>query len=138
MNIKKRMKNNNILLKLASLMFGFAFWYLCMHHTTGYQQLLVPLSFHDIPNNVVIDAPETVAITVRGNRAVFHTLDREVLVFHINASNLNKGENTIRLSDQPLFLPEQLRLLNCSPSTILVYVHDKKEVPSSSSKGPTT
>jgi len=125
MNAKNHMRNSNLTLKLLSLFFGFTFWYLFMHQHTESEQIKVPLSFHDIPDGIIIDAPETVDITVYGKWADFHYLDYENLAIHIDASKLKKGPNRVSLSKEYLFLPEQLTLLKSSPSTILIVVHEK-------------
>jgi len=119
-------KSKNFLLKLVSLLFGFAFWYLFTHEQQSYQQIAVPISFHDIPSDFLIKAPETIEITIRGKRIDLHNLNAESLAFHINAGSLKKGKNSLSLSTDHLFLPDHVSLLNYSPSTILVYVHDKQ------------
>lgn len=96
-----------------------------MYQHTQYQQFRIPLSFHDIPEDLTINAPESVDITLHGKRVDFHYLDHDSLAVHIDASKLKKGENCIKLSEQQFFLPEPLKLLNISPSTILIFIQEK-------------
>jgi hypothetical protein len=119
-------RTNLLLLKLISLLFGFAFWYLFIHQQIGYEQRVIPLCFHDLPPDLLIKAPEIIQITVRGKRTDLYSLENNNLAFHIDARKLKKGNNTITLQDHQLYLPEHLTLLSCSPSTILVCVYDKK------------
>jgi len=121
----KLSRGKRLLLKLISILFGFAFWYLFMHHQIGYQQIDAQLCFHDIPEEMSIKAPATVEIMARGNHRALHEIDHDVLSFHIDASKLAEGENEIALKDHQLFLPEHTQLLSCNPSTILVYVQKK-------------
>lgn len=135
MNKQNPKKSRNLLLKLISLIFGVACWYIVMHEQDNYQQMNVPISFHDIPSNVIIKAPEMVEITVRGKRIDLHNLDTEALAFHIDARLLKKGNNNLSLSPDQLFLPDHVSLLNCSPSTILVYMHDEQNQEEKKSQG---
>ena len=127
MKQKNRMHiNSTIPIKLVSLLFGFAFWYLFMQQQTQYRQIAVPLCFHDMPASITIEAPEIAEITVSGKRSDFTSLDTDTLAFHIDASRLKKGDNNIPLTAYQFFLPDQIRLLSSTPSSILVYVHDKQ------------
>lgn len=128
MNLKKNLlTGSSIPLKLLSLFFGFSFWYLFMQKNHDYQQLIVPISFYNIPSDVIISAPEMATITVNGKRIDIYTLDTNALAFHINARLLKKGKNSISLLADQLFLPDHVSLLSCSPSTILVYVDERSE-----------
>ena len=132
MKQKNRMSTNStITIKVISLLFGFAFWYLFMQQQTQYRQISVPLCFYDIPAYITLEAPELAEITVSGKRSDFTLLDSDTLAFHIDASILKKGNNTISLNAYQLSLPDQIKLLNCAPSSILVYVRDKQKQPHS-------
>ncbi|TET06515.1 hypothetical protein E3J79_01575 [Candidatus Dependentiae bacterium] len=128
MNPKKNLlTGSSIPLKLLSLFFGFSFWYIFIQEYHDYQQVMVPISFYNISSDVIISAPEMATITVHGKRIDIHTLDTSTLAFHFNAQLLKKGKNSIPLLADQLFLPDHVSLLNCSPSTILVYVDKTSE-----------
>ena len=118
---------NGIILKVVSLIFGCAFWYMFMQHQVGFHQFSVPVCFHDVPEDISIEAPELIDIIIRGKQSELKKLKKTPLAFHVDAHQLKKGKNNIHLSKKYLFLPEQFRLLNHSPSTILVYVNKKHE-----------
>jgi len=120
---------NGILLKVVSLVFGCAFWFMFMQQQVGFHQFSVPVCFHDVAKDISIEAPELIDIIVRGKQAELKKLKKAHLAFHVDASQLQIGKNDIHLSKKYLFLPEQFRLLNYSPSTILVYVSEKHEQP---------
>jgi hypothetical protein len=128
MNLKKNLlTGSNLPLKLLSLFFGFSFWYLFMQKYDDHQQLTVPISFYNIPSDVIISSPEMATITVHGKRIDIRTIDMSELAFHINAQLLKKGKNSISLLADQLFLPDHVSLLSSSPSTILVYVDERSE-----------
>jgi len=127
MKRKNKQNNKHILLRLISLIFGFMCWYVFMHQQDVDRQVRIPISFHNIPQNMAIIAPEIAAITVRGKRIDIHALDPNTNSFHIDATSLKKGNNQLLLSADKIFLPNQVSLLNSSPSTILVYMHEKQK-----------
>jgi hypothetical protein len=125
MNLKKNpLKGSNLPLKLLSLFLGFSFWYFFIQKYDEHQQLTIPISFYNIPHDVVISSLEMATITVQGKRTDINTINTTT-AFHINAQLLKKGKNRISLLADQLFLPDHVSLLSCSPSTILVYVNER-------------
>ena len=120
----KPITTKNLLLKIASLFFGFCFWYLFMQQHV--HTVIAPICFHDLPEDVIIDAPENVEIVLRSKNLTFHEHDHENIAVHIDGQSLNKGNNSIALTEQHLFLAEHVSLLSSTPSTILVYIHEKQ------------
>jgi len=118
----KPITTKNLLLKGASLFFGFCFWYIYIHqhiHT-----VIAPISFDDLTEEMSVDAPEHVEIVIRSKDVIFSEHDKENLAVHIDGHTLKPGKNSITLTEKHLFLPEHVSLLSSTPSTILVYVTD--------------
>ena len=126
----KRQRNrdkNTFLLKVVSLIFGMTAWYIIINYQYQSLQFIVPVSFHDIPENTIISAPETVEITLRGKRNELKNIDSETICFHIDAKKLKKGNNKIIITKDHLFIPDHVSLLNSLPSTILVCMREKQK-----------
>ncbi len=104
---------------------GFGCWYIVLHQHYQYRHIMIPISFDNIPDNMTLSAPELAEITVHGKRNDLCSLEHEGISFHIDAQALKIGKNNVSLYHEHLFLPEYISLLNCTPSTILVYMHEK-------------
>lgn len=127
-------KNKNLLLKIISLILGFSCWYLFMYQQYIDQQIMIPVSFHNLPKDKSIIAPELVEITIRGKRADIYGIDSTTSSFHINAKSLKIGNNKIPILPDQFSLPEHISLLSCRPSTILVYMYKKENKDDTSHK----
>jgi len=121
MKIKQYINKKNIPLKLLSFIFGFLLWALFIVAHVEYHDIVIPLSFYGSKKSETIDSPHFVVASLVGKRIDCNILQKKNLTVHIDASRLEKGENRVNLYEQQLFLPESLKLLNYTPSSILVY-----------------
>jgi len=80
----------------------------------------VPISFYN-EQGFIIESPESIAVSLAGTRSSLYTLTRDLAV-HIDAKKLQEGNNTVTLDEQLLFLPEQIKLVHCTPSTITISI----------------
>ena len=114
---------SNALLKIVCLLLGYSFWYIASldHITTLYMS--VPLCFTATTHNYHINAPETIGITIRGKRSDLYALEKETLAAHVNIDNFLPGTQGIIITEQHLFLPKAITLVNYKPSNLSLTVH---------------
>ena len=70
-------------------------------------QVTVPLCFSEGERSYAIQAPEKVAITIKGKRSDIYALDKKSLAAHINIAMLLPGKHGIVLTEQHFFLTEK-------------------------------
>ena len=101
------------LLKFIALLSGYILWRVISNYHITSMTFMVPLSFYNIAT-YKIRAPETVSVTLKGHKKSFIQL-AETLAIHINIAMLHEGDNEIRVSNQNLFLPDEIKLVKWSP-----------------------
>jgi hypothetical protein len=62
------------------------------------------------------EAPEMIQVQLRGTRRALRTLDTESLAAHIDGILLEKGKQQLLITEENLFLPPTIKLINWSPS----------------------
>lgn len=111
---------NNLSLKVLALIFGYTLWQTMSTSHKVKVSLRAPISFYN-EQNLTIDAPESIMVSLQAHRGTLYELTRDLAV-HIDAKTLSEGNNTIALNQHNLFLPEAVKLLNCKPSTVTISV----------------
>lgn len=127
--VLKNLKNilwNNLTLKVLSLLFGYAFWSMISQSLAVTVSIPVSLSFYNVPQNIAVEAPETIKVTLRGKRAHLNHLDCATLAFHIDGTALHSGDNYVSLKAEQLFLPETINLLDYNPSPLVIHINEKQ------------
>ena len=107
--------------RVFALMMGYWLWYCISCNQLQRATVEVPLCFYN-QESQVIEAPETVCITMQGYKHDLLRAHREELAAHIDGSTLHAGENHILISKELLFLPPRIKLLHCNPSVVMVTV----------------
>lgn len=121
------MKPNALLLsnwmtKLYAVVFGFSIWLIVSQSHIVSITKTVSLSFYNQPKNTQVYAPETVTISTFGPKQnLTQTFGAEYAV-HINLSNYPLGTHQIELSQQDLFLPPSIKLLQLKPSMLQIKI----------------
>lgn len=115
------MATNRLSLKAISLVLGYSVWVLLSQHHSIRITIDVPLCFYNTENDLIIHAPETIAVTLEGKRDLLRYCNTKLLAAHIDCMNLHEGTNIINISAQTLFLPEQIKLVHY-PSPMLITI----------------
>lgn len=115
---------SNITLKLFSIILGYSTWYLLGYTHTITIEKTVPLSFYGIQEQSSLQAPETVTLQLAGKRAHLRDLESSELAIHIDGQALKAGKNSITISNEELFLPNSIKLVHYTPTTITVYLNN--------------
>ena len=84
----------------------------------------VPLCFAGKINNYNLQAPEKIDICLKGKRTDIYALDQEELAAHVNISKLLPGKHGILLTEQHLFLPKNITLVQYTPSNLIITISD--------------
>ena len=116
----------NAPLVIISLFLGYSFWYIASYDQIITLQLNVPLCFAGTVDNYTLEAPEKIDVTLKGKRVDIYALDKEALAAHINTSKLLPGKHGILLTEQHLFLPKNVALVQYKPTNLTITVSEIK------------
>ena len=126
-NQAPKKNRHSILLKVIALVIGYSFWYIFGGSHASVVTFSVPVCFYNMPANThIVDAPESISITLAGKRADIRALNQEHLAVHLDASRLRNGKQPIPITEQELMLPTTgIKLVQHSPSnpTVELSVH---------------
>lgn len=126
MNIFSHKKNiPTLALKILSLIIGFILWNIVSSYRSITLSYQVPLSFYN-QTDMIINAPDTITVTLKGHRSSFFKLHTQ-LAYHIDCSELQKGEQEIQVKGRNLFLPDELKLVHYFPSHFKINIKKDKD-----------
>lgn len=120
----KSLLTNNLLLKVASLIFGIGLWIILGASHTNTLYVDVPLCFYGGQNKEV-EAPEFITVELAGKRSDLYCLDFDNLAVHLNLDEFTVGSHVIEITAEQLFLPSSVKVIHCSPSNPVIKIHDK-------------
>jgi hypothetical protein len=126
-NLQKLFLTNAPLI-IISLFLGYSFWYIATYDQTVILQFSVPLCFAGSINNYTLQAPEKIDITLKGKRADIYALEKESLAAHINTSKLLPGKHGIIITDQHLFLPKSVTLVQYKPTNLTITISENSTI----------
>jgi len=121
------MKMNAILLskpmlKVHALVLGFFVWFIISQNHIVSITKTVPLGFYNQPKNTQVYAPETVTITSFGPKGHINQLFHSEYAVHMNLQSYRPGSHEIELSQEDLFLPTTVKLLQLKPSMVQIKI----------------
>ena len=111
-----------IMLKVLAIIFGINLWYIFSQSRYDTMSIDVPVYFYDTDKILSIEAPETIQVTLAGQRSDLVSLDIEHLGTHLDASKLNEKSSKLCIETQHLFLPATIKLVHYSPAPVPVHV----------------
>jgi hypothetical protein len=113
----------NIVHKTLSVCFGICIWYVISQSRYDNLTLQVPLCFY--PDNIgfMVQAPETVTITLAGLRSDLKQLTLDQMAAHVNLLSLNQHTQWLAISAQHLFLPGNIKMVQSIPSPVPVHIN---------------
>lgn len=121
------MKMNAILLsrpmlKINALVLGFCLWFIISQNQIITITKTVPLSFYNQQKNTQLYAPDTVTITSFGPKNHLNQLFHSEYAVHMNLKSYQTGSHKIELTQENLFLPTTIKLLQLKPSMIQIKI----------------
>jgi hypothetical protein len=111
-------KNHTLLVTAVILGSCYWYWYSQPLHTQAW--FSIPISFHSESADVHIHAPEHLYVLLAGTRRALEQIHTEHIALHIDARTLTSGSNIIAIDTSAIFLPEQIKLIECNPHTITI------------------
>ena len=120
-NLKTLFLTNGPLI-IISLFLGYSFWYIASYDQTVILQFDVPLCFAGAIDGYTLEAPEKIDITLKGKRADIYALEKESLAAHISTNKLSPGKHGIVITEQHLFLPKSVTLVQYKPSNLTITI----------------
>jgi len=118
---------SNAPLAIISILLGYSFWYIASYNHIVSLRVNIPLCFSEATNSYVVHAPEKIAVTLMGKRSDLYSLERESLAAHININKLLPGKHGIILTEQHLFLPKNIALINYKPANLCIIISENKK-----------
>lgn len=107
---------------IISLFLGYSFWYIASYDQTVVLQFDIPLCFAGSTDSYTLDAPENIHITLKGKRADIYALEKESLAAHINTNKLSPGKHGLVITEQHLFLPKSVTLVQYKPANLTITI----------------
>ena len=117
----KNLISNNLLIKVIAFVFGYSLWALFNCAQLSTMQYDVPVSFFNTNQAMVLHAPETIRIELRGKRNALHSIDTKTLAVHLDASRFHEGANPVVLESESLFLPKNITMVHYTPSNLVIH-----------------
>lgn len=115
-------------LKFIALAIGYALWCIFAQTQMVSVAATLPLLFDSTNELRSIEAPETISITITGQRQFINAIDFASLAAHFNVDNLTPGENTITLTSKNLFLPAHINLVHYEPLPLKITINDQPKI----------
>lgn len=114
--------SKNHALMIVATVLGSSYWYWYSQPLQTQAWVVIPISFHSESPNMHIYAPESICALVAGTRNVLEQMQihTEHIAVHIDARLLSCGKNTVHIDSSVMFLPEQIKLVECNPHTIII------------------
>ncbi len=110
-----------LFLKCCALLFGYSLWLGFTEHHKIQKTISVPLTFFNVLDDIKIEAPETVQLSLYGTRRALANAHYKASI-HCNAAQYTQEKQILTLHNQQIFLPKNVRLLHCIPSTITLEI----------------
>lgn len=125
-------KNHHYLKKIVnigmSIIIGYIFWTTFSSLQTITINTQVPLCFYNIPPQYTIKAPETITVTLKGNKmTLLQHCNTNELSCHIDIRELSEGINYPIINADKLFLPDTIKLVNYTKKPVSIILFKKTE-----------
>jgi len=122
----KKIFLSNAQIKIFSLILGYSFWYLFSQMHVSNIWLDASLYFYNLPENLQIEATDSIKIQLSAKRADLYTIDRETLAFHIDMQNAKTGNIVMKLKEEQLLLPDTIKLVRHYPVNIALTIKNNE------------
>lgn len=117
---------SNALLKCIALYIGYSLWFMINQHQDAQLWVEIPLSFYQVPIDMIIQAPEKILVALQAKKQKLQTLDLSNLAAHIDASKFIIGPNQLTLSEDLLLLPTSFKVTEYIPHNSIIYGKTKQ------------
>ena len=125
--IKNRILKN-LSLKIVSLILSYGLWACFASNQVMRISYAVSVCFYNLEKTCSINAPEEIVLTLSGKRSLLKFLSADACAVHIDAQQLSSGTQQLILQKDNLFLPEEIKLIDYSPSPLIVTLEMQNEI----------
>ena len=106
-------------IKLLSIIVGTLFWFIFSYDKVTTVCYTIPVIIYN-DSAYSFDGPDTISIQLSGKRADFIHCQQKNLALYIDAHTLTPGKNMIEVTNQRLFLPSCLCVVDSSPNNSII------------------
>lgn len=121
--------SRNLILKLVSLILGYSVWSMINQTQIEKLDLDIPVCMYNMPAHYAVQAPETIKVRLQASRATLRSLDQKQLALHIDGAHLHAGTNPLNVSQQALFLPENVNVVHYNATPLMITLTEKNDAP---------
>lgn len=111
---------SNIFLKSSALVIGYILWSILSEVYNTSVWLEVPLCFYNNITEAKITAPDSIKIQIKGKKNLLNYIDKDNLIAHIDTQGLKPGLNKVAITNENLFLSENILIANYVPNNLIV------------------
>lgn len=104
--------------KFIALVLGYCCWLIFAEQQIVQHRVAIPIAFYNAMQYTKITAPETINVQLQGMRRNFYHAINNYATVHLDARTLSAGDHKITVTEQDIFLRNNLHLLNYEPQTI--------------------
>jgi hypothetical protein len=121
----KAVLTNNLILKLCALSLGYGIWFITSQTRIALFSLVVPLCLDNKPDDWDISGPTHIKISLKAPRTDLALIDTSNLGVHIDCSKLHRGNNSITVHEENLYIPGSVHLIDYNPAPLTLVVSTK-------------
>lgn len=119
LKITSQLITTHTFLKIISCIMGFFMWYCVSSSRTIIRTIKLPVYFDNIKNDIKIQAPESIQLTLSGTRSLIRA-SYNTGALHFDSSELPPGKKLLHATYKNFLLPSTVKVLNCMPIEVSI------------------
>jgi diadenylate cyclase len=131
-NQKSVPKKKTIAQIAMSFVLAFIFWSTVVLTQSELKEMIytVPVDYSSLPKNYIItgEEPSEITLYLLGNTIDLNRINQTQLKAVLDLSKIKPGENTLRVGENNLDLPKQVRLTKTRPAVIQLNVIEMRQI----------
>jgi uncharacterized protein (TIGR00159 family) len=124
--LSMQLLRENWLAKAVTVSLAIGLWYVLVPGSEKIEATYsVPVSVENLPNDFALESvkPDRVKATLVGPKRAFYLFDPTKLKVSVDASLIDAGRRTFRITEQNLRFPKDLNLQDLTPTTLQISVN---------------
>ena len=125
MNINQLIKNlfqTNILIKIIAILYAYFLWLMVSQTLYTTMQIQMPILLSDTPNNIKIKNKKEITVILGGKRKDLLSFLSQKPCISINIIPNDYDKDSYSITEQEIFLPEEIKLIDYNPSKIPIEI----------------
>jgi hypothetical protein len=123
--LRVQLLRENWLAKAVTVGLAIGLWYVLVPGSEKIEATYnVPVAVDNLPQDLAIESvkPDRVRATLVGPKRAFYLFDPSKLKITVDASQIDSGRRTLRITEQNLRFPKDLNLQDLTPTTLQISV----------------